>query len=123
MAFHENIEQLALENDNFRKVVCTGEYAQVVLMSLQPGEEIGEETHDVDQMLCFVEGEGEAILEGRVSAVHEKDLVFVPAGTKHNFRNTSTDGWKLYSIYAPPEHPEGTIHRTKEDADAEEAEF
>lgn len=120
MFFQENIESLARANDNFRKVVHTGSYSQVVLMNVPVGEEIGEETHEVDQILFFVEGEGEAIMDGETRLVEEGDLVFVPAGTRHNFRNTGTSDWKLYTIYSPPEHPENTIHKTKAEAELEE---
>lgn len=120
MPFHENISQLALENNNFRKVLHTGEYSQLVLMSIAPGEEIGEEVHDVDQILFFVEGEGEAVIDGKTSPVNEGDVVFVPNSVRHNFKNTGSDDWKIYTVYSPPEHPEGTVHRTKEEAEAAE---
>ena len=117
IGFEGDIERLAENNRNFRQVIHTGKHSQVVLMSLQPGEEIGEEVHpDVDQILVFVDGEGEAILEGRSSPVEEDTLVFVPAGTTHNFTNTGDDDMKLYTVYSPPQHPDGTVHRTKADA-------
>lgn len=112
---------LAKENKNFRKVIVTGPKSQVVLMSLLPGEEIGEEVHsDVDQTLVFVSGSGTAILEGQASPFSENDLVFVPAGTRHNFQNTGTEPVKLYTIYAPAEHPDSTIHTTKAEAEQNE---
>ena len=89
-------------------------------MTLKPGEEIGEETHQGDQILFFVEGEGEAILEGESSPVRPGDYVFVPAGTLHNFVNTGSEPLRLLTTYAPPEHPDGTVHRTKAEADAAE---
>jgi len=87
---------------------------------VRANEEIGEETHEGDQILFFVEGDGEAILEGESSPVHSGDYVFVPAGTLHNFVNTGSEALRLLTTYAPPEHPHGTVHRTKAEADAAE---
>ena len=118
-----DILEAARRNDDFRREVVTGEHSQVVLMAVPSGGEIGEEVHpDVDQMLLFVEGQGEAILEGDSSPVHPQTLVFVPAGTRHNFRNTGEEPLKLVTVYSPPEHAAGTVHRTKEEADAAEHE-
>ena len=120
--FHEDIVELARANDLFRREVTTSKFSQVVLMSIEPGSEIGEETHDdVDQVLVFVEGDGEAVLEGQAAPVVPNQLVFVPAGTLHNFRNTGSGPLKLYTVYSPPEHEPGTIHHTKEEADEWEA--
>lgn len=110
----------ARANDDFRRVIETGEHAQLVVMTLAPGEEIGEETHEGDQILFFVEGEGEAILEGASSPVRVGDYVFVPAGTLHNFVNRGSEPLRLLTTYAPPEHAHGTVHRTKAEADAAE---
>ncbi len=119
--FNEDILALAKSNVFFRQVLSTGPHAQVVVMSIPPAGEIGEEVHtDVDQILVFVAGEGAAILDGERSAVSPGRLVHVPAGTRHNFVNTGTIDLKLYTVYAPPEHAPGTIHRTKAEADAEE---
>lgn len=116
-----DVVRLASENTDFRREVLTGPKVQVVLMSVPLGGEIGEEVHEgVDQALVFVEGEGEAILDGRTSSVTPGRLVFVPAGTRHNFVNRGDRDLKLYTIYAPPEHPTGTVHRTKAEADAAE---
>jgi Mannose-6-phosphate isomerase len=121
MAFNEDIVGLAKRNTWFREVVSTGPHAQVVVMSIPPAGEIGEEVHhDVDQVLVFVEGTGEAVLEGERSAVVPGRLVLVPAGTRHNFVNTGSSDLRLYTVYAPPEHAPGTIHRTKAEADAAE---
>lgn len=120
MKFNEDIVALAMENDYFRKVVTTGENSQVVLMNIPPGEDIGEEVHEVDQVLFFVDGEGEAVIEGEVSPVAENYLTFVPAGSTHNFRNTGQTDLKLFTIYSPPQHTDGTIHETKEEAEMEE---
>ena len=115
------IVKLALMNDAFRDEVITGKECQVVLMTLQPGEEIGSETHDDhDQILVFVEGHGKAVLDGQAKEVGTNDLVFVHAGTEHNFINTGTTPLKLYTVYAPPEHAAGTRHGSKAEADAAE---
>lgn len=120
MTFHENIIQLTKENDYYRKVINTGKYSQLVLMNLKPGEEIGEEIHDtVDQILIFIEGEAEAIIEGKPSKVKEGDLVFVNAGTKHNFKNVGSKNLKLFTIYSPPNHPADRIQKTKAEAEQE----
>jgi mannose-6-phosphate isomerase-like protein (cupin superfamily) len=121
MSFNNDIVTLAQKNEYFRQVVVTGTYSQVVLMSIPPGGEIGEETHhDVDQVLIFVAGKGEAILNGEHHPVATNSLCFVPAETKHNFINTGTSDLKLYTVYAPPEHKPGTVHKTKAEADAAE---
>lgn len=117
--FNEDIKQAALENSNFRKVLHTGKHSQLVLMSLKVGEDIGMETHpDIDQILFFVQGKGAAILHGESKTVDEGDVVFVPAGTEHNFKNIGQDDLKLFTVYSPPEHPDGTVHPTKADAEA-----
>ncbi len=121
MTFHKNIVSLAKENSYFRQVVQTGEHAQVVLMSLLPGEDIGMETHDtVDQMLIFVEGNGKAIIGGEEFPIVVGDLSYVPAGTAHNFINTGAEPLKLYTVYAPANHPADRVHKTKAEAMADE---
>jgi mannose-6-phosphate isomerase-like protein (cupin superfamily) len=111
----------ARENEAFRREVVTGEHSQVVLMTIPAGGEIGEEVHDhVDQVLLFVEGRGEAILEGRRSSVGPNVLVVVRAGTRHNFVNTGDGPLRLVTIYAPPEHAPGTVNMTKAEAEAAE---
>jgi mannose-6-phosphate isomerase-like protein (cupin superfamily) len=115
-----NYVELARQNDDFRQTVVTGEKSQVVVMTIPPGEDIGEEVHEGDQILLFVEGEGEAVLDGTASPVRENDLAFVPAGTRHNFINGGGEPLRLVTIYAPPEHPDGTVHETKADAEAAE---
>ncbi len=115
------IVKMAMNSDAFRDEVITGKECQVVLMTIQPGEEIGAEVHDDhDQILVFVEGNGQAILSGQAREVGVNDLVFVHAGTEHNFINTGTRPLRLYTIYAPPEHPAGTRHEDKGEADAAE---
>lgn len=115
--FAEDIKKITKENSYFRKVVYTGKFTQVVVMSLAVGEDIGEEVHDqTDQIICVVDGEGTAYLGREERSINEHDIVFVPAGITHNFKNTGDEDLKLFSVYSPPEHEDGTIHKTKEDA-------
>lgn len=110
-----------LDNDDFRQTVITGKKCQVVLMALQPGEEIGSEVHEGhDQVLVLAEGRGQAVLDGKAAEVEANDLVFVHAGVEHNFINTGDRPLRLYTLYAPPEHEAGTRHETKAEADAAE---
>lgn len=112
-----NIHELALQNSDFRKVLFTNTHSQVVLMSLLPGEDIGKEIHDdVDQVLVFVSGKGEALIDHEISAIGPGDLFDVPAGAEHNFTNTGSEVLKLFTIYSPPEHPAGVAFATKEEA-------
>lgn len=123
MGYIDNIEDRTKENSSFRKVLFTGPHMQLVVMSLKPGEDIGEEVHDnVDQFFRFEEGEGKVVMDGVENMVKEEMVAIVPAGVKHNIINTSeTEDLKLYTIYAPANHPEGTEHVTKEEAmEAEE---
>jgi mannose-6-phosphate isomerase-like protein (cupin superfamily) len=116
-----DIVQLARGNEAFRREVATGRHSQVVVMTIPPGEEIGEEVHEEnDQLLVFIDGQGDAVLDGRTSKVTPNDLVLVPAGTRHNFINTGSVPLRLVTVYAPPEHPPGTVHQTKAEADAAE---
>ncbi len=121
MSFQVDIREAAKSNQDFRRVLFTTERTQLVVMSVNPGEDIGLETHDLDQVLAFVEGTGEALLDGVRSAIRPGDVFVVPAGTEHNFINTGTEALKLYTVYAPPEHPHGTVHVTKADAERAEA--
>lgn len=121
--FAEDIKRLTKENTYFRKVLYTGRSSQLVVMNIAVGEDIGEEVHpDTDQILFIVDGEGEATLNGEVKKVEEDDVIFVPAGTTHNLKNTNDEGLKLFTIYSPPEHPDGTIHKTKKEAEESEHE-
>ena len=121
MSFNQDIVARARANSWFREVLSTGPHSQVVVMSIPVGGEIGEEVHDpVDQVLVCVDGEGLAVLEGERSPVHPGHLVHVPAGTRHNLVNRGGYDLKLYTVYAPPQHAVGTIHRTKAEADASE---
>lgn len=113
-----NIEATTEQNSFFRQVIYTGKHAQLVVMCLKPGEEIGMEVHDtVDQFFRIEEGEGKVIMNGEENTFSNGFGIIVPAGTEHNVINTSqTEELKLYTIYSPPNHPDGTIHKTKEDA-------
>jgi mannose-6-phosphate isomerase-like protein (cupin superfamily) len=118
---HFTIATVAEQSDDFRRVLWTGERTQLVIMTIPPGGEIGEEVHEgIDQILTFVSGTAEARVSGETKAVAAGDLVVVPAGTKHNFVNTGPNPLVLYTVYGPPDHADGAVHRTKEEADAAE---
>ena len=120
--FTVDIVAAARANDLFRRVLSTGPHAQVVVMSIPPGGEIGEEVHTgLDQVLVFVEGVGLANLDGEEVPIGPDRLVHVPSGARHNVVNTGTGYLRLYTVYAPPQHAPGTTHRTKADADTDEA--
>ena len=114
-----NIEDKTLDNDNFREVLYTARHSQLVIMTVQPGDEIGLERHEGhDQFIRIEAGEGVAILDGERHPLEDGSAVVVPAGTEHNVINTSrTEPLRLYTIYSPAEHPDGTVHRTKAEAD------
>lgn len=115
--FVENIKKKAMDNTFFRQVLETGNHTQIVIMSIKPGEDIGEEIHEEsDQILYLVDGEGEAQLDGESEPFNRGDCVLVRAGTKHNFINTGEKDLKIITTYSPPHHPQGTIHKTKEEA-------
>jgi mannose-6-phosphate isomerase-like protein (cupin superfamily) len=119
----ENIEQLTVENDYFRKVLYTDANVQLVVMSLKPKEDIGEEVHELDQFIRVESGEGKSILDGVEHELKDGFALVIPKGTRHNIINTSADkSMKLYTVYAPPNHKDGTIHKTKSDAEADESE-
>jgi len=120
-----NLEQETEKNADFRRVLYTGKHSQLVLMSLKPGEEIGEETHeDVDQFFRFESGEGKVIVDGVEHLVRNGNGVIVPAGAKHNVLNTSKRmNLRLYTIYSPPEHQDGVVRHTKSEAMASEEHF
>ena len=118
---HFKIATVAESSADFRRVLWTGEHTQLVVMTIPPGGEIGMETHDEnDQILQFVSGNGRAEVAGETQDVTQGDLVIVPAGTKHNFTNTGPNPLVLYTVYGPPDHADGTVHKTKEEADADE---
>lgn len=120
-----DIEKETEENADFRRVLYTGKHSQLVLMSLRPGEEIGEETHDdVDQFFRFEKGEGEVSIDGAKHRVTDGDAVIVPAGARHNVKNVSKrQNLRLYTIYSPPEHQDGVVRHTKKEAMASEEHF
>ncbi len=119
--FVTNIEKDTLENSNFRKVIFTAKNQQLVLMSLAPNEDIGEEVHEsVDQFFRIESGEGKVVMNGQESIIGNGSAIIVPAGTRHNVINTSTSApLRLYTIYSPPNHPDGKIHATKAEAQAD----
>ena len=115
--FHDDIEKLTIGNGDFRHVLYTGKHLQLVLMTLQPGEEIGAEVHeDRDQFFRFEAGEGEVMVDDTTYRVKADDAVIVPQGARHNVRCTGSEPLKMYTIYGPPEHIDGTVHRTPDEA-------
>jgi len=119
---HFAIATVAEQSPVFRRVLWTGQHTQLVIMTIPPGGEIGLETHaHNDQLLTFLSGSGEALVGGETRPVAQGDLVIVPAGTEHNFTNTGTNPLVLSTVYGPPDHAPGTVHTTKEEADAAEA--
>lgn len=119
---NESIRELARENRDFRRVVATGPHSQVVLMCLRRGEAIGEEVHeDTDQIFVVAKGSGEAVVAGERQALEKGSVLLVPAGRRHDIRNTGEKRLRLVTIYAPPHHPPGTVHATREDAERAEA--
>ena len=121
--FVRDIENLAVENVEFRQVVYTAKHCQLVLMALKPKEEIGAEVHKLDQFFRVEEGTGEAVLDGVSTAIRAGFAVLVPAGTNHNIINTGTSQLKLYTLYAPPNHLDGVVHHTRADAEADKEHF
>ncbi|WP_065846101.1 cupin domain-containing protein [Sphingobium sp. Ndbn-10] len=122
--FIGDIENLTEDNEDFRRVLYTGRNLQLVLMALKPGEEIGLETHDDrDQFFRVEKGSGEVLIDGVRTAIKGDDGIIVPAGAQHNIVNTGDKLLQLYTIYGPPEHIDGTIHRTKADAEAAQEHF
>ncbi|SNY29433.1 cupin domain-containing protein [Paractinoplanes atraurantiacus] len=114
---HFTIATVAEKSPDFRRVLWTGKHTQLVIMTIPPDGEIGEEVHEVDQILTFVSGTGKAIVSGQTRNVAQGDLVVVPAAHKHNFLNTGPNPLVLYTVYGPPEHADGAVHKTKEEAD------
>jgi len=121
--FVQDIEGLAITNDEFRKVLYTAQNCQLVLMALKPQEEIGAEVHQLDQFFRVEEGSGEAVLDGVRTRIHAGFAVLVPAGTKHNIINTGAAALKLYTLYAPPNHRDRVVHHTRADAEADGEHF
>ena len=122
--YSTDIERDTLDNDNFRKVLFTAPHLQLVVMALKPGEEIGLETHEHgDQFFRVEAGNGEAILNGETHKLQDGSIVVIPSGVEHNIVNTGEKPLKLYTIYAPPHHLDGTVHATKEVADQDDEHF
>jgi len=122
--YHVDIDSRTEDNEFFREVLFTGPLSQLVVMALKPGEDIGRETHpDTDQFIRIEEGVGKAIIGDEEFALEDGSAIVIPAGAEHNVLNTSsTESLKLYTVYTPPEHPDGTIHKTKAEAEAYERE-
>ena len=122
--FIENIEDRTADNNDFRRVIYTAQHMQLVLMSLGPGAEIGEEVHpDSDQFFRVEKGTGEVWINGVATAIKDGCAIVIPAGARHNIRNTGRTALKVYTLYAPPHHADGTVHATRADADAAEEHF
>jgi mannose-6-phosphate isomerase-like protein (cupin superfamily) len=121
--FVQDIEGLATQNDEFRKVLYTAKSCQLVLMALKPQEEIGAEVHQLDQFFRVEEGSGEAVLDGVRTPIRAGFAVLVPAGAKHNIINTGAASLKLYTLYAPPNHRDAVVHHTRADAEADSEHF
>jgi mannose-6-phosphate isomerase-like protein (cupin superfamily) len=121
ISYQASVATVAEKNGDFRRVLWTGRHAQLVVMTIPPGGQIGDETHPgTDQILTFVSGCGEADVAGQTRPVVQGDLVAVPAGTRHNFRNTGINPLVLYTVYSPPEHADGAVYATRQDAVAAE---
>lgn len=121
--FVQNIEAIATGNNAFRRVLYTAQHCQLVVMALKPQEEIGAETHLLDQFFRVEQGQGEAVLDGVTTPIAAGFAVVVPAGAKHNIINTGTLPMKLYTLYSPPNHRDGVVHLTKEDALADNEKY
>ena len=121
--FVQNIEDLAVGNEDFRKVLYTSRHCQLVIMALKPGEEIGAEVHELDQFFRVEEGTGEAVLDGVRTAIGAGFALLVPEGANHNIINTGRVPLKLYTLYSPPNHRDGVVHHTREEAEADDEHF
>jgi len=121
--FVQDIEDLAVGNEDFRRVLYTAKFSQLVLMALKPKEEIGMEVHRLDQFFRVEKGTGEVVLDGIRTVVKEGFAIVVPAGTRHNIINTGAVPLKLYTLYSPPNHRDGVIHRTRADAEGDKEHF
>jgi mannose-6-phosphate isomerase-like protein (cupin superfamily) len=121
--FVKNIEELAVKNNDFRQVLYTAKNCQLVIMALDPKEEIGAEVHKLDQFFRVEEGSGEAVLDGVRTAIKAGFAILVPAGTNHNIINSGKVPLKLYTVYSPPNHRDGVIHHTRAEAEADDEKF
>jgi len=121
--FVQDIESAAVRNDDFRRVLYTARHCQLVLMALRPREEIGAEVHTLDQFFRVEEGSGEAVLDGVTTPIQAGFAIIVPAGANHNIINTGSVPLKLYTLYAPPNHRDGVVHHTRDEAERDEEHF
>ena len=121
--FVQDIESLAVNNGDFRRVLYTAKHCQLVVMALQPGEEIGSEVHKLDQFFRVEDGTGEAVLDGVRTAIRTGFAIVVPAGATHNIVNTGSGPLKMYTLYAPPNHRDGVVHHTRAQAEADTEQF
>ena len=119
----QDIEAIAIGNQNFRRVLYTSKHCQLVVMALKPNEEIGAEVHTLDQFFRVEQGSGEVVLDGVHTPVHAGHAMVVPAGARHNIINTGPEPLKLYTLYAPPNHRDGVVHRTRAEAEADTEHF
>lgn len=119
----DDIDSLTTANSDFRRVLYTAEHSQLVLMSLLPAEDIGSEVHTLDQFFRIEHGSGESELNGVRTPIHAGSAIIAPAGTRHNIINTGAEPMKLYTLYSPPNHRDGVVHRTKADANADNEHF
>ena len=119
----QDIESVAIGNDDFRRVLYTARNCQLVVMALKPQEDVGAEVHKLDQFFRVEQGQGEAVLDGVKTAIKAGYAVVVPAGARHNIINTGTEPLKLYTIYSPPNHRDGVVHHTRADAEADTEHF
>lgn len=119
----DNIEKITLKNTDFRRVLYTAKNCQLVIMSIAPGEDIGEETHTLDQFIRIEAGKGKAILDDVEHDIEDGTAIVIPAGTKHNIISTGAEALQLYTVYAPPEHKDGIVRTTKADALTQEEHF
>jgi mannose-6-phosphate isomerase-like protein (cupin superfamily) len=113
------LKEMTKENEYFRQVLFTGVHSQLVVMALKPGEEIGEEVHEVDQFIFAVKGEGEAVMAGTITPFEKGDALCVPAGSLHNIRNSGDKPMKIFTVYSPPQHAAGTVEKVKSDSTSE----
>lgn len=121
--FVQNIEDLAVSNDDFRQVLYTAKHSQLVLMSLRAGEEIGAEVHKLDQFFRVEQGTGEVVLDGHRTPITAGFAILVPAGANHSIINTGRVPLKLYTVYSPPNHRDGVVHQTRVEAEADSEHF
>jgi mannose-6-phosphate isomerase-like protein (cupin superfamily) len=121
--FVQDIERLAVGNDDFRRVLYTAQHCQLVLMALEPGEEIGAEVHELDQFFRVETGTGEVVMDGKRTAIRAGFAIVVPMGANHNIINTGTTPLKLYTVYSPPNHRDRIVHHTRADAEADAEHF